>query len=175
MKFDSGWLNDESVNLFVTLLNNYFSLTDFPVAPLPLFFALGSDFPTVIVPDENCYDRDVSKAACTKDKGEKECAAECKYWYEYESKGAMSNLLAYYDFHGGSLKKIAFPHYIKGSHWVMHCVDLETKTVLSYDSVRWSNDEEMQLSCMWVAKFFGLWDCEKSNKTLYFGTLDMVP
>jgi len=175
MKFDDGWLDDEAVNLFVTLLNNYLSSVHAPAANLPSFFSLTSYFPKVIVPDEKRYDRDVSKAVHIKAKGEKECAAECQYWYEHESKGALLNLLAYYKQCQGILKRIAVPQNIRKNHWMMHCVDLETKTVSSYDSARWSNDEGMQLARMWIAKFFGLWDGEKSNKTLDFGTSDMVP
>ena len=79
LKFDNGWLDDEAVNLFVTLLNNYLQSSANPVAPLLSFFALGSDFQTVIVPDANHYDRNVTKALCMKDKGEKESATECLY------------------------------------------------------------------------------------------------
>ena len=35
MKFDEGWLDDEAVNLFVTLLNNYLSSVHAPAANLP--------------------------------------------------------------------------------------------------------------------------------------------
>ena len=166
--YDDQWLNDQSINFFMSLLN-LANISTTPRSDVPKFVFVNTYDADFLLPSSAAFPS-INKLLDIPNEDETEdlwniVREEVKEWYCNIGKKKLSKLLDAYDARGKVIRNYVTCVNLSNFHWIVLHVhigsDTSTPFVTTIDSMN-GNDTAAQKYRLWYANFFTLLLKEKN-------------